>query len=132
MPAGTHIAAPVTRWGGPLVLLALLRWRRPEARPLVALACVPHSPLLYEAVPLFLIVRTFEEGLLLSFLTFSVSVAMQLQGPLAYEAWMAASGQWIVWLLYVPALAMVLRRPNVAPNTVTETSPVRGSEVGRP
>jgi hypothetical protein len=38
--------APAALTGGVLVLLALLRWRRPEARLLVVLACVPQSLLL--------------------------------------------------------------------------------------
>jgi hypothetical protein len=47
-----HMSSPVAHWrvGGPLLLLALLRWRRPEARWLAALACVPQSTLPYEGV----------------------------------------------------------------------------------
>ena len=55
-----HIRALVRHPAGPLVLLALLRWRRPEARLLVALACVPHSTLFYEALPLLLVVPETE------------------------------------------------------------------------
>ena len=38
-----HVVAPIMRPGGLLVLLALLKWKRAEARLLVALACVPHT-----------------------------------------------------------------------------------------
>lgn len=43
LPAAVHIRAPVTFWGGPLVLMALLKWRRPEARLLAAMACIPDA-----------------------------------------------------------------------------------------
>jgi hypothetical protein len=47
--------APITYPGGVIVLLALLRWRRPEARLIAALASVPQTTALYEGVPLFLV-----------------------------------------------------------------------------
>jgi len=114
LPSATHMAAPVTQWGGPLILLALLRWRRPEARLLVALACVPQTPVLYEVVPLFLLVQTFREGTLLVVLTgLAGKVIETVAADVAdYHAWMAISGQWIVWLVYLPCTVMVLRRPN--------------------
>ena len=37
----TQMAAPLARFGGIAILLALLRWRRPEARLILLLACVP-------------------------------------------------------------------------------------------
>ena len=37
-------------------------------------------------------------------------------GPLrSYNDWMSMSGFWMIWLVYLPCLVMVLRRPNVAP-----------------
>ncbi len=113
LPAATHMSAPVMRWGGPLILLALLKWRRPEARLLTVLACVPQTPVLYEVVPLFLLVHTFREGTLLIVLTALVG---QIVGHTAagtdYHTWMAINGRWMVWLVYLPCTAMVLRRPN--------------------
>jgi hypothetical protein len=114
--AQTHIFAPVTVWtvGGPLVLLALLKWRRPEARLLAALACVPHTPVLYEAVPLFLIVDTWTEGVMLAALSF---VVWHFQTPLpvgsSYPAWIHTQATWQVALIYLPCVLLVLRRPNV-------------------
>jgi hypothetical protein len=29
-----------------------------------------------------------------------------------YDAWLRANGQWMVYLFYLPCLAMVLMRPN--------------------
>jgi hypothetical protein len=97
-----------------LVLLAALRWRRPEARLLVTLACVPQTPLLYEAVPLFLIPARWSESWLLAALTVAVEIALEVSGPYAsYDARMATGGKWMVWLLYVPCAGIVLCRPNV-------------------
>jgi hypothetical protein len=109
--AGTHVVPPITRWGGPLLLLGLLRWRQPEARLLTALACVPQAPFLYEAVPLFLIVRRIEEAVVLCSGTLAVFLIVLHGGPyIDYEASAAAIGQWMVWLLYLPSLVLVLRR----------------------
>ncbi len=51
--SASHIRPLLVQPGGIVALLALLRWRRPEARLLAALVCVPQTALLYEAVPLF-------------------------------------------------------------------------------
>ena len=63
------------------MLLAILRWRRPEARLLIALACVPQSMLLYETVPLFLVPRTFRESALLVALSYVALRAVAYGGP---------------------------------------------------
>jgi hypothetical protein len=113
LPTITHMIIPVTRWGGPLILLALLKWRRADARLLVALACVPQTPVLYEVLPLFLLVRTFREATLLVVLTGLVGRIVEATVSADnYNAWMAANGQWMVWLVFLPCTAMVLLRPN--------------------
>jgi hypothetical protein len=53
--------SPLRTLGGPLLLLALLRWRRAEARLLTAMAVVPSSPIVYEALPLFLVPTTWKQ-----------------------------------------------------------------------
>jgi hypothetical protein len=111
----THMSAPVTRWGGPLLLLSALRWRRPEARLLLGLSCIPQTPVIYEALPLFLIVTTIEEGVVLLLVTMLLGPIVN-SGPIrSYNEWMSMSGFWMIWLVYLPCLVMVLRRPNVAP-----------------
>jgi hypothetical protein len=119
----SHMMPPAMYWGGPLILLGLLRWRRAEARLLVALSCVPQTAFLYEALPLFLIPRKYEEGLILSLASYAVLVAVQSQVPgwdarqldpvARYMAERQVMGQWMVWALYLPCLVMVLRRPNL-------------------
>jgi hypothetical protein len=110
LPAGTHLIAPITRPGGVLVLAALYRWRRPEARLLVAWACMPHTPELYEAVPLFLIPRTWGEAGLLTILTYMTGALHHWNGPYAsYDVYMNAGGTWMLWLLFIPCTVFVVR-----------------------
>jgi hypothetical protein len=104
---------PLRRPGGFLLLLALLRWRRPEGRMLAALTVIPHVTTLYETVPLFLIPATRLQGYILLVLTFVAA---------ALEAWVVpdgnlvqqVTGRWPVLfvLVYVPALVMLLWLPN--------------------
>ena len=107
----THLRMPITFWGGPLILLALLRWRLPEARLLVALSCVPQTTFLYEAIPLFLIPRTIKQAAYLATATHAVQLLYVVQLPYpSYDVMAATMGQWMVYLLYLPCVAMVLRR----------------------
>jgi hypothetical protein len=98
-----HVAPPVSYLGGPLLLLALLRWRRPEARLLAALACVPQTLMFYETLPLFLIVRTHAQGAILATgswvaLVASYSSSQPDLAPMArYIAERTLMGRWIVW-----------------------------------
>lgn len=104
----------ILRPGGALLLLALLRWRLPESRQLAALAIVPLSPHLYEALPLALVARSRRE-----MLAFTVCGTLGLG---AHYLWPArhvpdhGTGQWLIVFLsaYVPALVIVLRRPRHA------------------
>jgi hypothetical protein len=118
-----HFSPPVLYPGGFLVLLALLRWRRPEARLLVAMACVPHTTLAYEALPLLLIAANWKESLLLTalsfvtlFIQFTLDSRVAADDPLALTAfsdWVHSVGTFMVVLLYIPATFIVLRRPNM-------------------
>jgi hypothetical protein len=105
---------PVTMAGGWLAILCLLRWRRPEARLVAALACVPQTPILYEAVPLFLVPRTFWQAATLVALSYGQHEVAQwlMPEPRIQGEYMILSGRLIVLLLYIPATAMVVGRPN--------------------
>lgn len=111
-----HFVTPITAHGGPVLLAALWRWRDPEARLLVALACVPQSAFLYDALPLFLIPRSPWEGATLAIgallmILIPPALAPGLADPFArYLVERQIHGQWLVWLLYLPCLIMVLRR----------------------
>lgn len=113
-PGGTLYAAPIATLGGAFALLALLRWRRPEARLLLALACVPQTTLLYETVPLFLIPTTIVEGGILWLGSWLVAAWVHVAGPFPTDPErFIASGKAMGWLMYLPCAIMVWRRPNV-------------------
>lgn len=111
LPSAYHMTAPVTyvTAGGPLILLALLRWRRPEARLLVALGCIPHTTMPYEAVPLFLVARRWQEGLLLAAASWG---CMYRHSPPGYLDMMHGMAWRMTLFLYLPCLVMVMLRPN--------------------
>jgi hypothetical protein len=100
--------------GGIIALACLLRWRRPEARLVAALACVPQTTTQYEAVPLFLVPRTFLE----SWILWVCSYAQHFLGQYFVERLptpeehLELSGRWLAIIMYIPVTLMVLRRPN--------------------
>jgi hypothetical protein len=97
---------------GALALLSVLRWRRPEARLLFAMTLIPHGLYFYDELPLWLIAQTRREALTLTIASW-----------LGWFAWNATSDgprvtdlqPWVVASLYIPAVFMVLRRPNIGP-----------------
>jgi len=107
---------PLLQPGGLLVLLGLLRWKRRDARLLVALACVPQTMLLYETTPLFLIPRTWKEAGLLVLLSYAVPiyVGYATNGSSAEPRYIYESAKAITLAMYLPLTALVLRRPNEA------------------
>ena len=107
---------PLLRPGGFLLLAALLRWRRPEGRLLAALCCLPHVTTLYETLPLFLVAKNRYQAyllLLLSYVAAVLQAVVQPYGSLQEQV----VGRWPVLLicLYLPALVMVMLRPNEWP-----------------
>jgi len=106
--------APITFLGGPLALLCLLRWRRPEARLVAALSCVPQTLVLYEAVPLFLVPRTFWQSVALVTLSYIGHVWVRAHLPTGYNEGLSYQlvGQAMIWSLYLPCTLLVLRRTN--------------------
>lgn len=106
--------APVRTVGGPLLLAVLVRWRRPEARLLAVLVVVPSSPVIYETLPLFLVPQRRVEIIALAALS---DVVYLLLTPYSLQhdagAYLAVARPAIAWLMYLPAVAMTLIRPNV-------------------
>ncbi len=108
-----YLHAPIMRPWGILLLLAALRWRRPDARLLLAMACVPHTPSLYDVVPLFFLCRTFREALWLSVLTHVLFITIIALGPFdVFDSYAERLGRLAVFVVYLPLLVIVLRRPN--------------------
>jgi hypothetical protein len=109
---------PILFPGGILTLLCFLRWKRPEARYVGVLACVPQTPMLYETVPLFMVPRTFWQATVLFALSYASHYVTEWIEPQQLHARiqnMNVSGQMIVLFLYLPATIMILRRPNDRP-----------------
>jgi hypothetical protein len=109
--------APVLRPGGILLLLALLRWRLPEGRLLAALACVPHSLGVYESLPLFLIPQRKGHAYALALLTYAAVFLIELLPTAALGVVEGFDRRWVFMftLVYLPALILLLRRPDPAP-----------------
>src|SRR6185437_1369207 len=108
-----HMVIPISHGAGPLVALAILRWRRPEARLLLAMACVPQTAILYEALPLALIPGGFGEMavfVVMSWIACEWWVHTGLTLPMSAETLLSV--HIVVLLLYLPCLVMVLRKPN--------------------
>ena len=111
--ARTPYLSPLTRPGGVVVLLALLRWRRPEARLVAALGAIPQSPFLYETVPLFLVARSWSQAAALTVLSWVAWTIMAYSGPFdsRLPRYLTYSSV-ILWCMYLPCVLLVLRRPN--------------------
>jgi hypothetical protein len=108
-----YVVAPIMRPGGFLLLLALLRWRRQEARLLASIAFVPHTILPQEALILFLVPASYRETAALSLLTSAaVGVAFWVGEGRSYGDMLARAWPGMLLLVYLPVLWMVLRRPN--------------------
>lgn len=108
--------APLSRPGGWLLLLAVLRWRRPEARLLLAMACVPHTIVLNESLPLFLAVRTRREASIFVGLTLVAAYLELIRywPPEPLDHYLARVWPAQLLLVYLPVLALTLLRENRA------------------
>jgi len=108
--SGFPYHAPLLMPGGVLVLAACTRWRRGEARLLVALACIPHTTLPYELLPLFLIPRGWRQCVALAGLS-NLMWWLTPRSPEFYATVLAYTRA-AVPCMYLPCTLMLLRRPN--------------------
>ena len=110
-----HYKAPVQRVGGFLLLLAWLRWRRPEARMLGALALIPHTTNVYEQLPLFLVPQTGRSFATLMGLTYLATAIVYVRYPFGGSVSGTLDARWpyFLVLVWLPALLMALRLPNL-------------------
>ena len=110
-----HIIAPIQRPFGWVLLLAALRWRRPESRMLLALAIIPQNLLLHETVALALVPASAREmAVYVAGTWVALLYTMWLPMPVAPDIEPLIRALWPVLLagVYLPALFLVLRRPN--------------------
>jgi len=113
-----HALEAAPRYKGPLMrgvtglilLLGALRWRRREGRLFLAMSVVPQLSLFYDQLPLWLIPNTVWRSLALTALSW---VAWSRWYPSrALTSHVAVAEPWVFWLLYVPALVLVVLLPN--------------------
>jgi len=112
LPNSPYHFSPLRTPIGFLTLLALLRWRRPEARLLAVLGVVPQSPFVYEALPLFLIPRTRYQTYALVIGSDVALGVYALARGIDQSRFYWINGIAVVVTMYLPALVMVMRRPN--------------------
>jgi len=101
---------------GILLPLALLRWRRPEARLIAVMSCVPQTMLFYDQLALGLVAGSLRQAMIFaacSYLPFFVIPLMAPRGTLAVLS--DITSVLIVWMYYLPCLIVVLARPNTGP-----------------
>jgi len=94
--------SPLFSFGGPLLLLAAVRWRSWQARLLLAMTCAPQLP--YDVLPVLLVARTFRQHLVLAICGWLGVLVWPYAVVLHRNDWM---GWQIVWV-YLPALVIVL------------------------
>jgi hypothetical protein len=117
-----HIAPVLKPWGW-VLLLAAIRWRTPEGRLLLALACIPQTTSLYESLPLFLVCRRRWDAYLLAVLSHVAAlVQSQYYSAPGQVLETVIANRWPVFLvtLWLPALVMVLRPVRAADIIPTE------------
>jgi hypothetical protein len=90
-----------------LLLLALVRWRRPEARLLAALACVPQTSALNETLPLYLVARNRAQVAVLALLSYVPEIFDTDRVPTLADR-LTVLWPWLLLCCYLPALALVL------------------------
>jgi hypothetical protein len=124
--AAPQLVPIISRPGGVLLLLSLMRWRAPEARMLGVLALVPQTTMVYEMLPLFLIPRTLREMAALTLLTqIAFAAAFSLRPGANYEHLPdMLNAHWPFWLVlvYLPALVLVIRRSDSPESPAAEAT----------
>ena len=115
-----HFRPPIFSLGGAAILLVLLKWRRPESWLILSAACVPQTWYPYNALILLAVACTYREACILSLLSsagwlgayyFAPGNSRLPETQLLFRNVMLAFG-------FLPALIVVLRRPNNGPSPV--------------
>jgi hypothetical protein len=106
---------PITTVWGSCAVLALLRWRRPEARLFLGMACTPQNFFFYDQLPLFLVPASRLETITMAVVAW---IAFFIPDVIEFRTHGLADRSarflpLVIVGLYLPALVLILRRPNV-------------------
>ena len=103
---------PVATWLGAPLVLAVLRWRRPEARLLLAMSLVPQTAMFADQLMLFLVPQNRRQSLILALIGIVGGIAWMVRLRAGGHPALVG-GPYVVASLYLPALVVLLRQQNV-------------------
>jgi hypothetical protein len=103
----------IARGAGIVLLLAAMRWRTAEARLLLVSACVPQLNFFSDQLPLMLVARTRTELVALTALS-QIGFVTWFLFLSKDEAYVPKAAPYVLAFIFIPALILVLRRPNTA------------------
>jgi hypothetical protein len=107
--------APITTWLAPGLALALLRWRQREARLLFLYGCVPQLLLFADQLPLLLVARGRTQAMILWGATWLGALFWLNSVPTWARQYVQSAQPYVLMSVYVPAIVLVLFRPNAGP-----------------
>jgi hypothetical protein len=112
-----HMEPPISRLAGLLILLVLLKWRRPESWLVLTLAALPQSWGWYGTLPLFTVPSTFGESVFMAGLaTVGGNIAaIVMPERFTADAFYNWTATVVILTIYLPAVILILRRPNKGP-----------------
>jgi hypothetical protein len=111
--APAHLIPVMTWYGAPLILAAL-RWRRPEGRLLLAMSLLPQTATFADQLLLFLVPQTSRQSLALALISAAGGIAWMVK-LLSGGHPVTVGGPYVVASVYLPALVVLLRQPNAGP-----------------
>ena len=114
LPAVIEHPSPIAAPFGALLGLAVLRWRRREARLLLAMACVPQLLLFADQLPLMLVARSAREAALLTVGGWVAAIFWYVREADRFGA-VSFAAPYVLVGCYLPALWIVFRQPNEGP-----------------
>lgn len=101
--------SPISAPGGYVLALVLLCWRQADARLLLVMSLVPCSPIVYDALPIFVIPRRWQEAAFLATTTMIAHVVTEGMSYTSTFDLMEQSRPLLLWTCYVPAMLLVFR-----------------------
>jgi hypothetical protein len=120
--AANHLKAALVQPGGFLILIALVRWRRPEAWAILLISAIPQTLMWYSFLILIAFATTYREACALSVIS-SIGYVVYHQmldhmpdnGSTLILVW------WVVILTtYLPCVLVIVRRPQATHKAATQ------------